>query len=283
MGESLLQMGILRQFISQAPESVTGSLISLSVCLLLALSGCNDESVKSSPVANPPRIDGDLAEWQNVPVRVFEEKNIAVGALQDARYLYVAGRSADEQINRMIARRGITIWIDPDGGDRKDLEMHYPSSGYAMPDPTRGGFWQAMSDSQRERAFKRLEGMRNGVLVIDKRGVDSRIFSPDSGEGFSAATAEARGILTFEVRIPLRLEEYFPKVGSIAGREKLRVGFSLGAAQGSGFREGRPEYAGPAGYPAGGMGGGSRGMLQRRRSVDSESDLWVTVTLTKAP
>src|SRR5262249_22459332 len=86
----------------------------LSLLLLLTFCGCNDEPVRSSFVSSPPRIDGDLAEWQDVPVRVFQEKSIAVGALRDSSYLYVAARCADEEITRMIRRRGLTMWIDPD-------------------------------------------------------------------------------------------------------------------------------------------------------------------------
>lgn len=252
------------------------------ICLFLVLSGCKDEPVRATLVETPPRIDGALSEWQNVPVRIFEQKNIAIGALQDARCLYVAGRCADQELNRLIRRRGITLWIDPYGEEKKDLELHYPASGYAMPDPTRGGFWQAMSDNQRDRAFKRLEGMRNGILVIDKRGLDSRIFYPDSAEGFAAASSESQGILTFEVRIPLHPGQYFPTYSSFSEREKIGLGIALGGTPGSGFSSGGPDNVGPMGYPGGGrMGGGSRGMLPRRRSSTSDSDLWVDILLLK--
>ena len=250
------------------------------IVMFLALSGCNDEAVRSGRVAIPLRIDGALSEWESVPVKIFPEKNVAIGALRDDRFLYVAARCADPDLNRQIGRRGITMWIDPDGGEHKDLELHFPASGYALPDPTRGGFWQAMSDSQRERAFRHLEGMRNGVLVIDRRNVDSRIFSPDSGDGFGAATAESNGILTFEVRIPLHPEQYFPEYSSLAEKEKIRVGFALVGIQGSGQASSGPDNLGPMGYPGGGrMGGGSRGMLQRRRTSTTESDLWVDILI----
>jgi hypothetical protein len=252
----------------------------LLLCLILALSGCRDETVQSTLVETPPRIDGDLSEWQNVPVRIFEEQNIAIGALQDARFLYVAARSADQETNRQIARRGLTLWIDPDAGERKDLELHYPASGYAMPDPTRGGFWDALSVEERERAYKKLEGVRNGVLVIDKRAIDSRIFVPDSSQGFAASSVESKGILTVEVRIPLHPEEYFPRYSPLAGKEKIRIGIGLGGAQGPGFSNGS-ENAGPMGYPGGRMGFGSRGAMPRRRAAASENDLWVDILLAR--
>jgi hypothetical protein len=249
--------------------------------LFLVLSGCRDEAVRSALVETPPHIDGDLSEWQNVPVRIFEEKNIAIGALQDSRFLYLAARSADQEINRLIGRRGIMMWIDPDAGERKDLELHYPASGYAMPDPTRGGFWDAMTGEERDRAYRKLEGMRTGVLVIDKRGIDSRIFAPDSSEGFAAASTESKGILTFEVRIPLHPEQYFPAYSPLTGKERIRVGIDLGPLPGSGFSNGS-ENVGPMGYPGGGRGGfGSRGMLPRRRASTTESDLWVDIMLVK--
>jgi hypothetical protein len=252
----------------------------LAFCTLLALSGCRDESVQSGSTDTPPRIDGDLTEWQHVPVKVFQERNIAIGALQDDRYLYVAARSADQETNRLIGRSGLTMWIDPDGGDRKDLELHYPASGYAMPDPTRGGFWDVLTSSERERAYKKLEGVRNGVLVIDKRGIDSRIFLPDSSQGFAAASVDSKGILTIEVRIPLHPEEYFPKYQALAGQEKVRIGIGLGGPQGTGFSNGS-ENVGPTGYPGARTGFGSRGMLPRRRTSPAETDLWVDIVLAR--
>ncbi len=252
----------------------------IALCLILVLPGCREESVRSTSVETPPRIDGDLTEWQHVPVRIFEEQNIAIGALQDGQYLYVAARSADQETNRLIGRRGLTMWIDPDAGERKDLELHYPASGYAMPDPTRGGFWDVLSSSERERAYKKLEGVRNGVLVIDKRGIDSRIFAPDSSKGFAAASTESKGILIIEVRIPLHPEEYFPKYSALAGKEKIRIGIGLGGPQGTGFSNGS-ENVGPTGYPGGRTGFGSRGMLPRRRTSAPEADLWVDILLVR--
>ncbi len=250
--------------------------------LVLPFNGCNDEPVRSSFVSPPPRIDGDLAEWKDVPVRVFREKNIAVGALRDSSYLYIAARCADEEINRTIRRRGLTMWIDPDAGERKDLELHYPSSGYESPDPTRGGFWDSMTDDERARAFDRLGRFRNGVLVIDKRGILSRLFPPDSSEGFAAASAESKGILTIEVRIPLHPELYFPSYAAISPREKIRIGIAAGA----GTRQnpsGRGENTGgPMGYPSGGRTGyGRRGINPRQPASGGGSDLWVDVLLSK--
>src|SRR2546427_12806394 len=96
----------------------------IALCLILVLPGCRDESVRSTSVESPPRIDRDLTEWQHVPVRIFEEQNIAIGALQDGRYLYVAARSAAQATNSLIARRRLTMWIDPQRGNQAYPELN---------------------------------------------------------------------------------------------------------------------------------------------------------------
>lgn len=263
-----------------APQRI----LALLSFLILPLLGCNDEPVRSSFVSRPPRIDGDLAEWQDVPVRIFRERNIAVGALHDSDYVYVAARCADEEINRTIRRRGFTMWIDPEAGEKKDLELHYPSSGYESPDPTRGGFWDAMTDEERTRAFDRLGRMRDGVLVIDRRGITSRVFPPDSSAGFAAASAESKGILTVEVRIPLHPEVYFPLYSAISRREKIRIGIAAGPPSDQNLSTRGENMGGPMGFPAGGrMGYGRRGMNPRQQSSSRESALWVDVLLSKGP
>src|SRR5207247_4794084 len=79
----------------------------------------------------------------------------------------------------------------------------------------------------RSTAQQKIEKIKNGILVIDKRAIDSRLFPPDSSQGFTAALVESNGILSFEIQLPLNLKAYFPKFGSCEGKEKISLGLSL--------------------------------------------------------
>jgi hypothetical protein len=174
----------------------------------------------------------------------------------------------------MVERTGIAFWLDPDGQKKKELEIHYPAARYAPLDVTRGGFWQSMSDTQKEKVNNKIEQMKNDVIVVDNRLIDSHLFPSDSAEGFAAALAESNGLLSFEFRIPLHLEEYFPKFSSLAGKEKIMLGMNFVQA----FADRAP--ATPFG---GAMTPYGRGMSRRMRGERSSanSDLWVEVLLAK--
>ncbi len=112
----------------------------LFLFFVLATAGCNDETIRSTFVQMPPKIDAELSEWQQLPVTVFDNRKVALGVANDGQYLYIAGRCADRENINMIERRGLTFWIDPADRKSKDLELHFPASRYSEPNPSRGGF-----------------------------------------------------------------------------------------------------------------------------------------------
>jgi hypothetical protein len=251
----------------------------LLVASMVLSAGCNDASLRSVLVSSPPRIDGELAEWQTIPVTLFDEKKVAIGAMNDGQFLYVAGRCAEPELTRSIQRSGLTLWIDPDGNKNKDLELRYPASGDSQPDQTRGGFWQVMTDEQRAKASGKLDQMNRGVLVIDKHAIASRRFPSDSTDGFAAAIAESNGILFFEIRIPFHIEQYFPGRPALTDRQSVSIG--LGAAGSS--RRGQNLNSASGRTPfgqSGGMMGSGRRRGASRGSFD-ESDVWVEVAIAR--
>ena len=192
-----LNFGGTQELSTPAPLPFWKIVMRFSLILIIAgivlMSGCSGGSVQSMFVSTPPRIDGDLSEWQKIPVALFDDRKIAMGAMNDGQYLYVAGRCVEEELTRSIKRSGLTVWIDPEGKKSKDLELRYPASRDAQPDQTRGGFWQIMSDDQKKKASEKLDQMKKGVLLIDKHVIDSRVFVPDTAGGFASAIAESNG------------------------------------------------------------------------------------------
>ncbi len=254
----------------------------LSLAIAAVVGGCRDEKIQSAFVQTPPVIDGVLGDWEHMPVTLIEDRKISIGAGNDLRYLYLAGRLADPGMIRSIERGGFTLWIDPRGRKSKDFEVRYPLARFSLTDLGKGGFWDAMTDGERDRASTRLSGMRNGVLVIDRSQAESIVFSPDSTGGFRVAYVDTNGILSFEARIPLDVERYFPGEASFKGAQSIQVGL------------GTPVSIQAGGLPFSGRGGGRmdqgeeygrgrRGMMPGRRSQSSDTDLWVDVVLAGAP
>ncbi|MBI4811555.1 MAG: hypothetical protein HY800_09000, partial [Ignavibacteriales bacterium] len=199
----------------------------LFLAMITVLTGCNEKVIQSVYVHSPLRIDAELNEWDARYFTSLIEKKIAISTMNDSINLYLAVRCVDPELIRVIEQSGITIWLDPDDNQSKDFEFHYPASRYSVVNQTRGGFWQAMTDSQKQRASKKLMNMGSGILVIDKREINSHVFSPDSNRSFLAATTESNGILLFEIRIPLHIENIFPKFISLSEKDRISLGFGF--------------------------------------------------------
>ncbi len=120
--------------------------------------------------------------------------------------------------------------------------------------------------------------MRDGILIIDKRSIDSRIVRSDSAEGFAAAFAQSNGMLSFEIRIPLHIEQYFSKYTSPLDRGMILVGIGIGGSTGRGFSGNTP---GAGGGSMGRMGGGRRRGIYSQPSSNDASDLWIEIALAK--
>lgn len=259
---------------------ITGVLVVALVAVGMALGGCNDEKIQSTFVDTPPAIDGMLGDWGTMPVTLMEERRISLGVGNDLRYLYLAGRMADPDMIRSIERSGFTLWIDPGGRKSKNLEMRYPASRYASLDLSRGGFWDLMTDSERARASTRLTARRNGVLVVDRELATSRVFSPDSSDGFRLAYVDSNGVLSFEAQIPLDIEHYFEGETSLTDPASIQIGFGSPASAAAG---GFSPYRRDGGMmdPGRGTSRGRRGMTSTGRSQSSTEDLWVNLVLAK--
>jgi hypothetical protein len=248
---------------------------------ILWVSGCKDEEAQSSWVRMPVAIDGNLDDWKDVHFAVFQDDHLAFGAQNDSTFLYLAGRTSDADLARVMGQRGVTLWVDAKGGDSKDIEIRFPVGRSADFRLSRGGFWESLTEEQQSEASKEMDEMRKGVLVIDNRSVTSHIYSPGSAEGFAADVGESSGIATFEIRIPLDLQEYMADIGSLGPKDKVGVGIQLDEF-GRG-REGIPGGARQGMGQWGGRGRGGFGGFPRRGQTEGNStETWVEISLATA-
>lgn len=256
-----------------------------AVCLFSVMSilaGCNEEEINSNWALSPPTIDGRMDEWQQASLVIFEDEHAAVGVGNDSTYLYFAARVADAQLRQAIQSSGFTLWLSPDGGTTKDLEIRFPASPNVRVNQSRGGFWKSMTEDQRSRARNRLDEMQNGLIVVDHHSVDSRIFPPDSPDGFGAAIGETNGLSSFEVRVPLHIEKYFPGGAPLDRSGKIGIGIELASVPITerGFNNAPPFGGGQRGSIRGrGRGGGPGRTIPRGGPSQQASEIWLEVAL----
>lgn len=255
---------------------------SILVCMnVIWLAGCGGEEVQSTWAHTPLTIDGNIDDWKEASSVVFKDEHLALSVENDSAYLYISGRISDEEAARGIERVGITLWVDPEGGTSKDLEIHFPVGRSVEFHQARAGFWEALTEDQKARAFKGIDEMRKGILVIDNRSIMSHIFPAQGAAGFSAGVGESSGIATFEVRIPIDLREYFPSLASASANKKIGLGIQFGETRGV---AGDDMGSGGRGTgPRGGRGRGGFGMPGRGGLPnESPTEIWAEVILASA-
>lgn len=221
------------------------------------IAGCGTTELASRWNEKSIRVDADLSDWADSTVFV-EEKNIRVGITNDDDFLYVALFATDTELARGIFVRGLTLWFDPNGGERKTLGLRYPMGMMERgmdvlprgrrndPDFDQDSSGRFSMPMVREFEFLGPEERdRQRVGTLDGKGVEVELRS--SREGFM-----------YEAKIPLRYSLEHPYALETRAGETIGFGVELG----SGF-QGRPGGAGMGvpgsdggrGRPGGGRGG----------------------------
>jgi hypothetical protein len=250
--------------------------------ILILLTSCSDQRIQSNWAGKSPTIDGSLEEWSSASMVVFEGLEVSLGVRNDSSFLYLAGRIANASLQQMVDQSGVVVWLDPEGGHRKDLEIHFPASRAARANLNRGEFWDSLTEDQKAKARKQMEEMRRGVLVIDKRSVDSHVYKPGDVEGFAGVIAESQGLISFEARIPLQIEKHFPKFSGMNLGKRVAIGVGLGGSTGDRSRnvdfDGAPP-TGEFGFP--GRGGAPGNFPRGGSQVPEKKEIWLEVSLAQ--
>ncbi|OGU26007.1 MAG: hypothetical protein A2X66_09790 [Ignavibacteria bacterium GWA2_54_16] len=268
------------------------------ILLSFLASGCGSTLELPSRWADTRiQIDGNLRDW--VDSTTFVEKDgIRCGVMNDTENVYVCMMSSTPNVGRQLIMRGMTIWFDPNGGEKKIIGVRFPVGamrpGMMRPEmrdrrPTEA---RARAPEERRQRFDEIEREalqefeflgpgaddRQRVLRIQGQGVEFHI----------TATPER---FVYEMKIPLEYSSRHPyAVESYAG-SMIGVGFdsslqerAIGGASNGESPEGVPPggvRAGGRGGRGGGMPGGMRpgGMLQG--GTDATFSFWTHVRLAE--
>ena len=241
-------------------------------------------------------IDGSDADWENAKVYV-EKANISIGVLNDSEFLYVCMASMDRRIAAQIMRRGLTVWLDPKGGQNKTFGIHFPL-GVQGRDGGPGNM--------------DLEGFKTefdpSAMMVLETMTDLEILGPGKKDAVRMPTQDAMGIqvkasidsgrIVYELKVPLGRSDKTPyAIGTGSGKNITigletpdfnggkgpgRAAWRSGSADGEmpqagGPQEGEPGLGGGRGHGMGGPGlepGGGRGF-----STPEPLRFWVLVHL----
>jgi hypothetical protein len=285
----------------------TGSWAGLFYSLLLA--SCASTEIQSYKLDRRIDIDGDNADWAQIPSYVVEKQNVTIAITNDNADLYLCLTSADQGVQRQFFRMGFTVWIDPDGGSHKTFGIRFP----LKMDP--GEMLDQRNDPQSDQGTGRSDHQQDGLdpqqdrsRAIPQRNLtEMELIGPSEGDVTMVSTLQEKEILVkarnvrqslvYELRIPLRRIFAMSDGGSRGGNRIIGIGLESaelpsGMSKPGGNRAGGPPPGGRggrgmdrpgAGGDEGGAGpqGGQRpsGGGRQQREEPTQIKLWVRTPL----
>ena len=248
-----------------------------------ALAACGNEEIASRWASSPIQVDGKLDEWAGAMTAVHGA-SARVGVMNDGEALYVAFGTDDPGLARIVARSGLTLWIDPKGGTEKELGVVFPQPAYSDGPPGSAPD-MGQPGGARVDTVELLGPAPHTRKEVAAPGADGVAVAVGSGDG-AAAGHTSTTVLTYELRVPLASK---PWGAGVHPGDTIGIGVLTNRM--AGWTGGRPrsdEGEGPGG-PGGGRGGGGYGGRGRgggMRPAPGEwrgLQAWTRVKLARAP
>ena len=95
---------------------------------LLIISGCTESEIRSTPQRNVITVDGLAEDWKDYPLEYNKDLKLVYGAVHSDKNLYLVFSFNDVHLARMIAVRGLTLWV----GENKKFGIFYKDFNMAV-------------------------------------------------------------------------------------------------------------------------------------------------------
>ena len=287
-------------------------LIASVLAVATMTAGCGPAKVESHWATRSVHVDGQITDWDEIPLTYFKNSEVQLGLCNDGKNLYVLFCFYDVRWSRVIRMGGLTIWFDNTGKKNKLLGLRY-TGGPPIAELRRTGVARDMDEPGRQPAGER-EGFphrqppaSNQLTIIDKGRNKPTTLSANGSRGPIVSSGVTQDLYTYEFCIPLQSVENTDWVWVAAPGQAISLGFEWGgtgdrrrmmeemAGERPGGGGGGEEGAGPSGGPGGGpggfgggpgdFGGGGRGGPGGggRPQLPEKQDIWVSTILATPP
>ena len=207
----------------------------------------------NSAAASTITIDGHVDEWPQL--EPLEETHVSAAAQNDGRNLYLLIATSDQARRRQLLAAGVIVWLDADGGKKRNFGIRIPGMLFSGAAGGRHGPHNEMPPPDLGEA--RQAPPLSYVEIVGPGKDDRRRLELDATRSIQAARSQTAGTLTLELQIPLQRND----------ASEHAIGARAGSVIGLGLEtpkierpEGPPPAAGGAGgHHGGGMGGGMGG------------------------
>jgi len=244
--------------------------------------GCGGLELASKWPVAPVVVNADLTSW---PDSTWVDKDgVRFSMMNDSDYCYVEIVVVKPEIRRQIMARGLTVWCDPLGNEKKSVGFRYPlgmaeERGSYERDPSMAQSSLAASQAEFEY-ISPLQPDRLRVPVIASRGVEIKINNMDEA-------------MVYQLKAPLHTTGDHPYTFESSSGSKISLGIEIGGMsrpqgsersgdEGGGFGSGGFGGGGRRGGGGGGRGRGAGGSRSGGSSGMSPVEVWASVQLAPA-
>jgi len=269
----------------------------LPILIAALFLGCNGFQMNSRWRDREIVVDGLDADWEGAKGYV-EKLNVSIGLMNDESHLFVCLIFLDKRMQAQVMRQGLSVWFDPSGGNGKRFGIRFPLGMQGM----RGRIERTSGESavpNPDQIEGGIEAFQSELEILGPKENDRTRMPLNEANGIEVKTGRDRGILVYELKVPLVRNEHFPYAVGIGTRKTVSIGFETpeigmeGMRRRSGGSSDRPsEGISPDGRmpPDGGFmppreGMGPRGRRGPRQgngtgpSVPGPFELWVKAQL----
>ncbi|MDQ7816420.1 MAG: hypothetical protein RDU14_05295 [Melioribacteraceae bacterium] len=231
--------------------------------LLFAFNNCSSvKEVQSLPNNNEVIIDGLKNDWEG-KLSFDSKAKIAVGFKNDGENLYICVTTNDRTNMMKILRLGMTIWLEPESGNKK-IGIKYPIVDMErMRDLPFGQ--ENLSNENPEERFSKLIANQKKLSIVNEDDYPLFLLSSNDENNFYAKLGLTRESFVYELKVPLSTNSRAKYFIEAKPSEKISIGietneFKLeapGGRSGVGMQPGGGRPSG-GGSRSGRMPGGGR-------------------------
>lgn len=253
--------------------------LSLAIICSILLGGCKTQEVESHWTAEPVQVDGEMADWADIPTTYFEDSAVQLGLCNDSEKLYILFRFSDQIWMRAIRMGGLTLWLDNSGKKKKGFDIRHTGGPFLSEIQEaemagQGGFWESLTPGQKERLLQRQAAMANRITIISKERDQKTTIPADGSRGPAVGFANLQGICTYEFSIPLQKGAISYYGIDAQPGQTIWLGLEWGGMSESDRQRMRQEWGDRRG--GGGRGGSMGGP---RRQPPDKQNIWVKTQL----
>ncbi len=264
-----------------------------TIFVISAMTGCKTQKIAGHWISEPIQIDGQRADWTNIPANYFEDQDIAVGLCNDSENLYLFFSFKNPMWARAIESTGLTLWLDGTAKKKKNLGIRY--KGGPPPEELRKNSGFNMPEDVAERMKERDEQQKDSssqITILDNINYREETLPSSTPAGPAVAFSTSKDIYTYEFRLPLAESGYgqygfganpgkFVCIGAEWGEFNMgeryrREGMGGGRPGGGGF-------PGEGSFPGGYGGGGFERPAGMQRQRPEKQEIWIKTQLAVPP